>query len=304
LARDNGTIVLQVGEGSDELFGGYSHWMTTLRLRRGWWQAYGALPSPVRRAALALAAPIRDDLRYEYMRRGTAGEEMFWGGAIAFGEARKRRLLAAEAQRRTAGLNSHEVIQPYRRRFDERSPLRDYLSWMSYLDLRFRLPELLLMRVDKMSMATSVEARVPFLDHEFVGLAMSIPQKTKLDGGHPPRGGASSSSSNRRGEQRNGGPRRIFDELEAKHLLKRAVRGLLPDEIIDRPKQGFRVPVHEWLSESLGSFTRDKLRGFCARTDYLRWDTVEHMLARNDYLTWYLLNFAMWHEKWIEGIEA
>ena len=87
--------------------------------------------------------------------------------------------------------------------------------------MRFRLPELLLMRVDKMTMATSVEARVPFLDHEFVGLAMGISQKAKLDGGRP------------------------------KHLLKRAVRGVIPDDIIDRPKQGFRVPVQEWLSESV-----------------------------------------------------
>ena len=271
LARESGTIVLQVGEGADELFGGYSHWMAALQLHRGWWQAYGALPRPVRQAALAAAPLQRDGLRYEYMRRGAAGEELFWGGAIAFGEARKRRLLAPGAARRAAGLNSHEVIQPYRRRFDERSPLRDYLLWMSYLDLRFRLPELLLMRVDKMSMATSVEARVPFLDHEFVALAMSIPQKAKLNGGHP------------------------------KHLLKRAVRGLIPDEIVDRPKQGFRVPVEEWLAESLGAFTRDKLRAFCARTDYFRWEHVEQMLARRDNLAWYLLNFAMWHERWIEG---
>ncbi|MBI3760530.1 MAG: asparagine synthase (glutamine-hydrolyzing) [Chloroflexi bacterium] len=273
LARDNGTIVLQVGEGSDELFGGYAHWMAALKLRRGAWQAYGALPAPIRRAALAAAAPMRDNLRYEYLRRGTAGEELFWGGAIAFGEERKRRLLSDAASRRTAGLTSHDVIRPYRARFDERSPITDYLHWMSYLDLRFRLPELLLMRVDKMTMATSVEARLPFLDHEFVGLAMSIPQKVKLDGGHP------------------------------KHLLKRAVRGVIPDEIIDRPKQGFRVPVEEWLSESLGAFTRDKLRDFCARTDYFRWDPIERMLARRDDLAWYLLNFALWHERWIEEKE-
>ena len=59
---------------------------------------YTALPAPVRRAALAAAFPMRDGLRYEYMRRGTAGEELFWGGAIAFGEERKRRLLAPRAR--------------------------------------------------------------------------------------------------------------------------------------------------------------------------------------------------------------
>jgi asparagine synthase (glutamine-hydrolysing) len=98
---------------------------------------------------------------------------------------------------------------------------------------------------------------------------MSISQKMKLNGGHP------------------------------KHLLKRAVRGVIPDEIIDRPKQGFRVPVPEWLDEGLGSFTRDKLRAFCARTDYFNWETVSGLLDRKNYLTWYLLNFALWHERWI-----
>ena len=69
------------------------------------------------------------------------------------------------------------------------------------------------MRVDKMTMGVGLEGRVPFLDHRLVGLALSIPQKTKTDGG------------------------------TLKHVLKLAVRGLVPDEVIDRPKQGFGVPV-------------------------------------------------------------
>ena len=71
------------------------------------------------------------------------------------------------------------MICSIRKKFNERSPHHDYLSWMSYLDLRLRLPELLLMRVDKMTMATAIEARVPYLDHEFVALAMSIRKKLK-----------------------------------------------------------------------------------------------------------------------------
>lgn len=281
LAREAGTTVIQVGEGSDELFGGYRHWIAALELRHAAWPAFTALPRPVRLAALALAAPARDGLRYEYLRRGAAAEELFWGGAIAFGEARKRRLLSESAGRRLDGAASHDVVRQYRRRFLERSPLPDdYLSWMSYIDLRFRIPELLLMRVDKMTMATSIEAREPYLDHEFVGLAMSIPQRMKVGAGLV--------------SARNNG-------LAPKHLFKNAVRGLIPDNIIDRPKQGFRVPVYEWLDEALGEFTRRKLRDFCARTDYFEPAHVEKMLAGRDELTWYLLNFALWHEMWIEG---
>jgi asparagine synthase (glutamine-hydrolysing) len=142
---------------------------------------------------------------------------------------------------------------------------------MAYLDLHLRLPELLLMRVDKMSMATSIEARVPYLDHEFVGLAMSIPERMKLNGGM------------------------------TKHLFKQAVRGLIPDHIIDRPKQGFAVPVQEWLESQLGGVMRRKLLDFVHRTDYFDPTIVQKMVSRNDYLTWYLLNFALWHEMWIEG---
>jgi asparagine synthase (glutamine-hydrolysing) len=199
---------------------------------------------------------------------------LFWGGAEAFGEARKNRLITPGLRRRLGDLSSWDVIRPYHQRFEERSGWADYLAWMGYLDLRLRLPELLLMRVDKMTMATSVEARVPYLDHEFVGLAMSIPERVKLDGG------------------------------VSKHLFKQAVRGLIPDEIVDRPKQGFAVPVDEWLRTRLGGVMRQKLSAFVARTDYFDPSAVQSMLDRNDYLTWYLLNFALWHELWIEGEAA
>jgi asparagine synthase (glutamine-hydrolysing) len=272
LARESGTIVIQVGEGADELFAGYSHWLKLLNLERGAWRAFRRLPLGARRLALAFAPLKRNSPRYEYVRRAACNEELFWGGAEAFGEARKTRLLSAAMRRRLDGLTSWDVIRPYRRRFEERSPRPDdYLAWMGYLDLRLRLPELLLMRVDKMTMATSVEARVPYLDHEFVALAMSLPVEVKLDGG------------------------------VSKAVFKRAVRGLIPDEIIDRPKHGFSVPVHEWLQDRLGPLARAELTDFTHRTGYFDPGTVQTMLNRHDPLTWYLLNFALWHALWIEG---
>ncbi len=215
-----------------------------------------------------------NDLRMEYLRRGTAGEELFWGGAIAFGEDSKRNILTDEFLSRVGGLSSYEVVKKYKRNFDERCPNPDYLKWMSYLDLHMRLPELLLMRVDKMSMATSVEARVPFLDHEFVELVMSISQSQKIPG------------------------------LRTKHLLKQAVQGLIPDNIIHREKQGFRVPISQWFSDTLGLIAKQKLHDFCQRTDYFRWSTVSKLVHKQDELVWYLLNFVLWHELWIEGVSS
>ena len=108
---------------------------------------------------------------------------------------------------------------------------------MSYLDLNLRLPELLLMRVDKMTMASSLEARVPFLDHEVVSFALGIPDEVKL---------------------RNG---------ILKAVLKNAVRGLIPDSVIQRPKQGFGVPVHEWLLSGLPVEIMARIDEFMAETD-------------------------------------
>ncbi len=281
LARDSGTIVIQVGEGSDELFAGYTHWLDILRLYHGLWRAFTRLPASLRRLALAAAPLNRGSIRYEYIRRAAAGEELFWGGAEAFGEAQKSRLISPALRVRLGDLSSWDVIAPYRRRFevrtrdlsgaDDAGGLADYVNWMAYLDLRLRLPELLLMRVDKMSMATSVEARVPFLDHIFVGLVMSIPERLKLNG-----------------------------YATTKHLFKEAVRGLIPDAIIDRPKQGFSVPVEEWLHTRLGGVIDRKLADFAARTDYFDPAAIRSLLDRRDYLTWYLFNFVLWHELWIE----
>ncbi|MBI3086974.1 MAG: asparagine synthase C-terminal domain-containing protein, partial [candidate division NC10 bacterium] len=209
---------------------------------------------------------------YECLRRAAEDEALFWSGAEAFYESQKAELLTPWVRGRLGGLSSHEVIAAHRQRFLERSPLPDFLTWMGYIDLKLRLPELLLMRVDKMSMATAVEARVPFLDHEFVQFAMGIPQAVKVRGG------------------------------ELKHILKRAVAGVIPHEIIHRRKQGFGVPVAEWFLRELGPVVRNTLRQFTTDQPYFDAGVVERLLAGNNAtLSWFLLNFALWHRQWIEG---
>ena len=269
LARDNGVIVAQVGEGSDELFWGYPMWKRLLRL-----QQLDDLPVPrgaKRLGVAALRAAGKERSReFEALRRGSQGLPVFWSGAEAFTEAEKRHLLSPALRDRLDGISSWDAIEPIHRRFEERAHDRSPLNWMSYADLSLRLPELLLMRVDKMSMGVSLEGRVPFLDHEFVALAMSIPQRVKTDGG------------------------------TLKHILKKAVRGVIPDELIDRPKQGFGVPVHEWFLERLGDEARRELDAFCRETDFLDRSAVAHYLdTRQGPQVWYLLNFALWHKEFI-----
>jgi asparagine synthase (glutamine-hydrolysing) len=269
LARDNGVIVCQVGEGADELFCGYPRWRAVLDLERmnGW-----PIPGALKAAGLAGLRKLGFANRSltEYLRRAVAGQPIFWGGAEAFTEDDKRALLSPRLRERFRGFSSWEAISPIRQRYEAKAANPSALGWMTYLDLNLRLPELLLMRVDKMSMGASVEARVPFLDHRMVELALGIAPAAQL-------------------RNRN-----------LKNILKQAVRGLIPDAIIDRPKQGFAVPVGDWVRDRLGNEMVEELRSFCRQSDLLDGEAVERTLARrNGSQTWYLYNLALWWRRYI-----
>jgi asparagine synthase (glutamine-hydrolysing) len=271
LARENGIVVAQVGEGSDELFCGYPGWGTYLRLAK-----WNELPVPValKRLGLKIARTMGWGLssQYELLRRGAEGEPVFWSGAEAFREREKQTLIGPALRDSLRDYSSWEVLRPMWERFGRSGLEQSHLNWMTYTDLLLRLPELLLMRVDKMSMGVSLESRVPFLDHRFVEYAMGIPTRMKLAGGEP------------------------------KHILKSAVRGLIPDEIIDRPKQGFSVPVHEWFSARLGPEIRASVGRFVRETEVLDQNAVEAVLrAGRGFDAWYLYNLAEWWNRYISG---
>jgi asparagine synthase (glutamine-hydrolysing) len=270
LARDNGVIVCQVGEGSDELFLGYTTWMQKLRLQR-----LDDLPVPRSLKRLILGglrvAGKGASYPYELLRRGVEELPIFWGGDDKFSEAEKKRVLSPRLRSRLRGLASWEILKPIWRRFEDKAWERSHSNWMTYVDLNVRLPENLLMRVDKMSMAVSLECRVPFLDHKFVELALSVPEAVKIKHDQP------------------------------KYILKKAVRGLVPDELIDRPKQGFGVPIGEWFVGRLSAFIQTELMQFCDRTDFLdRGEVMRLFNERNGWkLLWFLLNFSLWWKHYI-----
>jgi asparagine synthase (glutamine-hydrolysing) len=271
LARKNGVVVAQVGEGADELFWGYPTWKTKLRLQ----QADAApCPKAVKRLALAGMRFAGKDQGhpYEALRRSVMGQPVFWGGAEAFTDTQKHRLVSPRLRKRYAGVTSWEAISPIWQRFQEKAWEPSNLHWMTYLDLNLRLPELLLMRVDKMSMGVSLEGRVPFLDHKFVELALGIPSALKTKNG------------------------------ELKYILKKAVRGLIPDEVIDRKKQGFGVPVHEWCLGALGDRVNSELDHFCRETDFIDRRQVARLTEQKQGpQLWYLLNLALWWKHFIAG---
>jgi asparagine synthase (glutamine-hydrolysing) len=207
------------------------------------------------------------------LRRVLNGEPVFWGGTEGFTEMHKARLLSDGFKKSLGGYSSYEVIRGFQDDFKKDAPPgADELHWMAYLDLRFRLPELLLMRVDKMTMAAGVEARVPFLDQELIRLAMSIPKSMK------------------------------YKNERLKHLLKEAVEPILPPEVIHRNKQGFGLPLDQWFKESLLHWASEKVRAFARRTPYFDPAAMEAFLRTNDPMrVWFFLSLVLWHEKWIEN---
>jgi asparagine synthase (glutamine-hydrolysing) len=284
LARDSGTIVVQVGEGSDEIFSGYDNYVRHLRIYENFWRHAEALPRVFRRALSSLSRPAleatgRKRAAIELIRRLGADEPLFWGGAVVYDETFKPRVLSPSLRERMNGLSSLRVVEPYLKRIEQERPDSDFLARMTYLELKLRLPELLLMRVDKITMATSVEARVPFLDHHLVEYALSLPRSLKVAG------------------------------TTGKHILKRALETILPHDLLYEPKRGFGAPVREWFrgGNLSGWFDEHLMNSKMRRRDLLDYAFVARMLDEHrkqskdwGFHHWALLNLSLWYEQWID----
>ena len=251
-----------------------------LRFYQSFWKPFIALPSLVKKGVYEISArilgPAHQHLMLDYLRKGAEGNELFWGGAISFTETHKRLLLT---ERGRSSIDSHALIRQWHQEILEQDPRAEYLKRMIYLELRNRLPELLLMRVDKMTMAASVEGRDPFLDHRLVEYAMTIPSNLKI---------------------RNGVTR---------YILKKAVDGLIPHEIIHRRKQGFAAPVNEWLRTDWKGFLQQRLSSSpLLKRGIFRQEFIQSMINRHANQKqqaggqlWTLLNLFLWYDHWIEG---
>ena len=284
LARDSGTIVVQVGEGSDEIFSGYDNYVRHLRIYENFWRHAEGLPRALRRALSSLSRPAleatgRKRAAIELIRRLGADEPLFWGGAVVYDETFKPRVLSQSLRERMNGLSSLRVVEPYLKRIEQERPDSDFLARMTYLELKLRLPELLLMRVDKITMATSVEARVPFLDHHLVEYALGLPRSLKVEG------------------------------TTGKHILKRALEDILPHDLLYEPKRGFGAPVREWFRgrNLRGLFDERLMNSTMRKRDLLDYGFVakmldEHRQQKNDwgFHLWALLNLSLWYERWID----
>ena len=233
LLRDSGVTVVQVGEGSDELYCGYQSYAQYLDVHRRYYQPTVGLPQPLKKAGAWAAAqlfPYKKNQQF-IIDRWASGQHLFWGEAIAFSDDWKRQLLFSGEKKTDDEVirkiypelqqasDSYAIIDYHLKKFYEKKPQGDFLQSMTYLEFKQRLPELLLMRVDKMTMATSVEGRVPFLDHAHVEFAFQVSTALKYKDGI------------------------------TKYILKKACEGILPNDVIYRKKVGFGTPAAHWFKQ-------------------------------------------------------
>jgi asparagine synthase (glutamine-hydrolysing) len=280
LARANDTIVVQIGEGSDELFHGYQGYIDNARRAERYWGPFQRVPRPMRRAAgraaTSFARRYGRGVTYAQMISNAAeGRLSFWGGAICYQGDLKNQVL----RNGRALPDSYEIVERLWREAESARPGVDLLQKMTYLELKQRLAELLLMRVDKMTMASSVEGRAPFLDHKLVEFAISLPPHMKVRDG------------------------------VGKYALKKAVDGLLPHDIVYRKKQGFGAPVAEWFRGELGERAQQQIRQSSLAErgllDYERIDALWEAHRKGPtnwaFQLWNIYNVSAWHDYWLAG---
>jgi asparagine synthase (glutamine-hydrolysing) len=270
IARRHVTVVLS-GDGGDELFGGYDRYLTHPRVA-----AFDRLPVPGLRRAAALVWPhlphgARGKNFLRHVARDAAGRYL---DSIAFFQPDERRALFTPSVRSALSSDSEATMA---RHFDRFAAL-SHESRMMRFDFETYLPEDVLTKVDRMSMAHSIESRVPLLDNSVIDFAATLPARFKIRDGR------------------------------RKHVLKETLRPLLPAGVLDRRKQGFGVPLGVWFRGGLTDLFSDVLESPRARQrGYFEPSFVsrllrEHLAGERDHTLrlWQLLVFELWHRQYLD----
>lgn len=273
LAKEEVSVVL-TGEGGDELFAGYRRYSLD-RLAT----YYGKLPNVIRKKmvpnlVLKLFPKGRFQQGLEAINQPPGVQRhLKWVSKFsdeALGKLYTEQMKDSDREEKLEG-----IFQPY----FESGKERDFLSQVLYCDIKNWLPDDLLVKVDRMSMATSLEARVPYLDHRMVELCISMPVHLKLSG------------------------------FISKYILREAFSDLVPKKILKRKKQGFTIPLASYFRKELKDFTCEILsQNSIAKRGYFNYNHIKHLLkehfkGKRDYSReiWSLLVFELWAQAFIKN---
>jgi asparagine synthase (glutamine-hydrolysing) len=281
LARERVTVVL-TGEGSDETLAGYTRYAFTLK-NAAMDRAYrSVVPTMLRRGlrnsvatSSLLGATLRRKLEHTFLAKdGEAWDSFYFDNFFsAFGAAEQGTLLTSDFAEEVAPATAYKNVLSY---WSQSSG--EMLQRLLYTDIKTYLVELL-MKQDNMSMAASIESRVPFLDHVLAEFATRIPREVQIHG------------------------------LAGKRILKKALEDVLPHSILYRPKLGFPTPWSGWLAgPRLETIREMLLEPRSLQRGYFRREAIERLFSehrakhRDNYdRIWRLLNLELWHRVCLEG---
>jgi len=271
-AREFVTVALS-GEGGDEVFVGYDRFKASRAERY-----YGLLPRWLRREIIT---PLVERLPDNEQKKGASNIlQRFIAGADLPEEGGHMRWQYFLDPAREEGLiSATAAARMDRRPFGPvaeaagRCTTADRLDREIYVDTRFMMPDSVLMKVDKMSMAHSLEVRVPFLDHRFVELSASIPSRMKLSG------------------------------FTTKAIFKKAMKDRLPPGIAYRKKQGYSFPIKNWLRGDLKGYMRDRLHSSSLISENFNAPEVDRLMNEHlamthnhSHILWALICLSIWHD--------
>lgn len=275
LAQKHVKVVL-TGEGADEILAGYGRYEKAVRLLQ-YGEKYESLtPGFVRGIVKSGAARFGGKLDRTFLTRASDIENLFFDNFGVFPRAMQEKLFSAETKSRISEANPYF----YQNAWLEKTDAQEVLDKLLYVDTKTYLHELL-MKQDQMSMAASIESRVPFLDHKLVEFTAQMPTKMKLRG------------------------------RETKFLLREAMKGILPAEILERSKMGFPVPLGNWFRGEFRHVVdeyvlseRAAARGIFD-ADFTREIARRHNAGENmDERLWFLVNFEIWQRRFFDGETA
>ena len=255
--------VVMSGEGADEIFGGYNIYKEPLAV-----PAYDRIPFPIRRAIGKIAShlPKKSGINF-LIRRGKRLEERFIGNAYMFSEAERKKILKIK----TDAPSPAAVVKPFYDRVKDKDPV----TKMQFVDLNAWMVGDILLKADKMSMANSLELRVPFLDKEVMALAQRIPLKYRVN------------SEN------------------TKYAMRKAALRRMPEKWAGKKKLGFPVPTRVWLKEDkYYNIVREKFTGEVAEkffhTEQLvkLLDDHKNGKADNSRRVWTVYTFLVWYDQY------
>ncbi len=276
-AREEGTIVVLTGDGSDEIFAGYRNYNRYLKHYRHY-HRYIRLPQSVKKLIACAAGFLKETSpATEMFHRAALNQEFFWGAARSFKESQKKKFLSEKFQKRSALWSSYEIIEGYKQQFENlQKAEKDDLDWMCYLGFKMNDTNRYLFRADRLGMAASVETRAPFLNYKLVNHALSIPSDLKIHNEEP------------------------------KYILKRSLEKILSTGILYRKKMGFSVPLREWAGGYMTDYVEKHLASFCTNTGLFDQTGLRKLVntirsgdknVTNDLFTIYFL--MSWFKKWM-----